>query len=95
MACLFAAGTATITFAPGDAITVLRSVSQIHENGAPCGIGPLVAEVTTTDTITFVGVATGSETLTIDLSGGPFAPAGPGASRSESVKRTRGKRRIP
>jgi len=72
--CVFAAGTATITFTPGDAITVLRSGSEINVNGGPCGIGLLVAEVTTTDTIAFVGVATGSETLTIDLSGGPFAP---------------------
>jgi Ca2+-binding RTX toxin-like protein len=72
--CVFAAGTATITFGPGDAITVGRSGSQIEVNGAACGIGPLVAEVTTTDTITFAGVATGNETLTIDLSGGPFAP---------------------
>jgi hypothetical protein len=49
--CVFAAGTATITFTPGDAITVLRSGSEIHVNGGPCGIGLLVAEVTTTDTI--------------------------------------------
>jgi Ca2+-binding RTX toxin-like protein len=71
--CAFLAGTATITFTPGDTITITRSGSEIHVNGGPCGI-LLVAEVTTTDTIAFVGVATGNETLTIDLSGGPFAP---------------------
>lgn len=72
--CAFVGGTAAITFEPGDAITVERSGNQIHVNSAPCGIGPLVAEVTTTDTVAFVGIATWNETLTIDLSGGPFAP---------------------
>ena len=67
-------GTAAVTFGAGDAITIARSGSQIEVNGAACGIGPLVATVTTTDTVTFVGVATGNEALTIDLSGGPFAP---------------------
>jgi Ca2+-binding RTX toxin-like protein len=66
--------TAAIAFGLGDGITVTRSGNEIHVNGSQCGISPLVAEVTTTDTVTFVDTPTGNESLTIDLSGGPFAP---------------------
>ena len=76
VACAFdpVTATAAITFGPGDAITVGRSGSQIEVNGAVCGIGPLIATMTTTDTVSFVGVATANESLTLDLSGGAFAP---------------------
>jgi Ca2+-binding RTX toxin-like protein len=74
--CLFdpVTATAAVTFGPGDAITLARSGSEIDVNGAACSLGLIVATVTTTDTVSFVGVATGNESLTIDLSGGPFAP---------------------
>ena len=76
VACVFdpVTATAAITLGPGDAITVARSGSQIEVNGAACSLGLIVATVTTTDTVSFVGVATGNESLTLDLSGGPFAP---------------------
>jgi Ca2+-binding RTX toxin-like protein len=82
--CVFAGGTAAIAFGPGDAITVVRSGSEIQVNGAPC-IGLPNATVTNTDAITFAGLATGDETITIDLSGGPFAPGATaeGAGTSE------------
>lgn len=66
--------TATATFAAGDSITIARSGDQLFVNGAACGIAPLVATVTNTDTVSITGVPMGNESLTIDLSGGAFAP---------------------
>lgn len=76
VACAYnpATWTAIVTFASGDSITIARSGDQILVNGAACGIAPLVATVTNTDTVSVAGVAMGNESLTIDLSGGALSP---------------------
>jgi Ca2+-binding RTX toxin-like protein len=69
--CAFNAGTATVqvTLAAGAAATISRVGDAIAVDGTPCG----AATVTNTDTVQVTG--SGSEDdLTIDLSGGPFAP---------------------
>jgi len=76
VACAYNAVTssAMVTFASGDSITIARSGDQILVNGAACGIAPLAATVTNTDSVSITGVAMGNESLTIDLSGGAFSP---------------------
>ncbi|HET9724710.1 MAG TPA: calcium-binding protein [Actinomycetota bacterium] len=88
VACSFDAGTGvvTITFADGDDVTIERSGDDIVVNGATC----TGATVTTTDTIWILESGPGGEdlaSLTIDMSGGPFAPGktdeGDGSSEIE------------
>ena len=70
--CVFDAATAELTVAlpaVGDTGTLKRSGSAIRLNGGACG----AATVANTDTITVTG-ASGRQTLTVDLSGGTFAP---------------------
>jgi Ca2+-binding RTX toxin-like protein len=69
VACTFTAPTATVTSEAGDAVVIVRSGDAIHVSGSPCES----ATVTTTDTIAVQ--ATGVlASVTIDLSGGAFAP---------------------
>jgi|GEM_PF-4236666 Ca2+-binding RTX toxin-like protein len=88
VACSFDAGTgvASITFVDGDNVTIERSDDDIVVNGAAC----TGATVTTTDTIWILESGPGGEdlaSLTIDMSGGPFAPGktdeGDGSSEIE------------
>ena len=67
--CGFVAPTATVTIDPGASATLTRSGTAIQLNGINCG----AATVSNTDKIIVTG-STGSETLTLDLSGGPFVP---------------------
>lgn len=67
--CSFAGTTATVTLGAGDSATIARSGNAIHVNGAPCD----GATVNNTDLIDVNGDA-GDETVTINLTGGPFAP---------------------
>jgi Ca2+-binding RTX toxin-like protein len=67
--CSFAAPTATVTIDPAASATLKRAGSAIQLNGVDCG----AATVSNTGKIVVIG-ATSEETLTIDLSGGPFAP---------------------
>jgi Ca2+-binding RTX toxin-like protein len=68
-ACTFNAPSVTVTLGPNESTTVSRQVDTIAVDGVPCGI----ATVTNTDTITVTGSGAGNQ-LTIDLSGGAFAP---------------------
>ena len=80
--CGFVAPTATVTIDPGASATLTRSGTAIQLNGINCG----AATVSNTDKIIVTG-STGSETLTLDLSGGPFVPGasteGTGAAEIE------------
>ena len=67
--CSFVAPTATVTIEPNVSATLKRSGPAIQLNGVNCG----AATVTNTDKIVVTG-ANGAETLTLDLSGGPFTP---------------------
>ena len=74
MSCAFAAGTATVSMsAAGDTASIAvgtgANAGRIMVGAAQCG----TATTATTNTIVVSG-NTGSETVTIDLSGGPFAP---------------------
>jgi Ca2+-binding RTX toxin-like protein len=71
--CTFDAGTATVqvTLAAGAAATISRAGDAIAVDGVACD----TATVTNTDTVQVTGTGAGQEDdLTIDLSGGPFAP---------------------
>jgi Ca2+-binding RTX toxin-like protein len=70
-----ASATITVTVGPTGSTTVSRMVDTIAVDGAPCldAVTTDVATVTTTDTITVTGTGEGNQ-LTIDLSGGAFAP---------------------
>ncbi len=78
VACNFAAGVASVTLNAGsDAVTVSVNGTAIQTNSgggaANCG----VATTANTDTIDVAAVALAdqeNQSLTIDLSGGPFAP---------------------
>jgi Ca2+-binding RTX toxin-like protein len=78
--CSFVAPTATVTIDPGASATLKRSGPAIQLNGANCG----AATVTNTDKISVTGAA-GSETFTVDLSGGPLAP-GAGAEATGAAE---------
>ncbi len=62
-------GIVTVTLAASESATITRITDSIALDGAPCD----VATVTTTDTIQVTGTGPGDE-VTIDLSGGAFAP---------------------
>lgn len=88
VACSFDAGTgvASITFADGDDITIVRAGDDILVNGVTCS----GATVTTTETIWILESGPGAEdlaSLAIDMSGGPFVPGktdeGDGSSEIE------------
>jgi hypothetical protein len=88
VACSFDAGTgvATITFADGDDVTIVRSGDDIVVNGAAC----TGATVTATETVHVAESEPDGDdlaSLTIDLSGGPLAPGktdeGDGSSEIE------------
>lgn len=88
VACSFDAGTgvASITFADGDDITIVRAGDDILVNGVTCS----GATVSTTETIWILESGPGAEdlaSLTIDMSGGPFVPGktdeGDGSSEIE------------
>jgi Ca2+-binding RTX toxin-like protein len=64
--------TVTASIASGGAATLVAVGGEIRFGGAPVNCG--TATVTNTDSIVVNGVAGSSERLTIDLSGGPFAP---------------------
>src|SRR5262245_7274958 len=71
--CSFDAGTATVTAVagPGASVALLRSGTAITFGGTPCG----AADVTNTDQITISAPSTAtSETITISMAGGTFAP---------------------
>jgi Ca2+-binding RTX toxin-like protein len=71
--CTFDAGTATVqvTLAAGAAVSISRAGDAIAVDGVACD----TATVTNTDTVQVTGTGAGQEDdLTIDLSGGPFAP---------------------
>ncbi|HEX6331003.1 MAG TPA: hypothetical protein VF129_06910 [Actinomycetota bacterium] len=77
--CTFAAPTATVTADAGDAVVILRSGDAIHVNGSTCES----ATVSNTDTIAVE--ATGVvASVTVDLSGGPFAPGATAESDDSS-----------
>ena len=80
--CSFVAPTATVTIDPGASATLRRSGPAIQLNGVNCG----TATVSNTGMIVVTG-ANGSEMLTVDLIGGPFAPGagaeGTGAAEIE------------
>jgi len=65
--CTFSAGTAAITMGVGDTATIVLNGTRLDVNGAQCQ----TATVTNTNTVTVTG-NTGSESVTLDLSGGPF-----------------------
>jgi Ca2+-binding RTX toxin-like protein len=74
VSCVFGGGTATVSMsAAGDsgslAVGTGANAGRIMVGAAACG----AATVTNTDTIVVNG-NTGAETITIDLSGGPFGP---------------------
>ena len=74
VSCVFAGGTATVSMtAAGDSGTIAvgtgGNAGRIMVGVTACG----AATVTTTDTVVVNGT-TGAENITIDLSGGPFAP---------------------
>ncbi|HSJ49783.1 MAG TPA: calcium-binding protein [Actinomycetota bacterium] len=77
--CTFAAPTATVTADAGDPVTIVRSGEAIHVNGTACDN----ATVANTDTLDFqtTGVLA---SVTIDLSGGPFAPGATAESDDSS-----------
>lgn len=79
--CSFAGGTLTIVLPSGGDGTLGRSGTAITLNGQPCG----GATISTTDSIS-ITIDTGTF-ITIDLSGGPFAPGatdeGDGSSEIE------------
>ncbi len=62
-------GIITVTLAASETATISRVTDSIALDGVPCG----VATVTTTETIQVTGTGPGDE-VTIDLSGGAFAP---------------------
>jgi Ca2+-binding RTX toxin-like protein len=68
-ACTFNAPSVTVTLGPNESTTVSRQVDTIAVDGVPCGI----ETVMNTDSITVTGSGAGNQ-LTIDLSGGAFAP---------------------
>src|SRR5436190_9717431 len=61
--------TVRVTLGAGDAAGIARSGDAIHVNGSACG----TATVNNIDRIAVTG-STGNEKVTIDLSGGQFAP---------------------
>ena len=63
------AGAITVTLGPNDTTVLAVSNSNITDDGTQCG----TATVQNTDTITVTGSGSGNK-LTIDLSGGAFAP---------------------
>jgi Ca2+-binding RTX toxin-like protein len=65
--CSFASGTVTVAMDPGDSATIVVAGTAIEVNGAGCN----GARVNTTTAVVVNG-STGSESVTIDLSGGAF-----------------------
>jgi trimeric autotransporter adhesin len=80
--CAFAGSTVSITTSSGTSATIVRSGNAIELNGVPCD----TATVSNTDLIA-VSSPEGFDMVTIDLSGGPFAPGatdeGDGSSEIE------------
>ena len=72
--CTYDAGakTVTATLAPGESATLVVAGVQIRFGASPAACG--AATTTNTDTIVVNGSAGSVETLTIDQSGGRFAP---------------------
>jgi Ca2+-binding RTX toxin-like protein len=88
VSCAFVGGTATVTMSAGGdsaliAVGTGTSAGRIMLGATACG----AATTSTTDTIVVVSGNTGAEAITIDLSGGPFAPGasveGTGSSEIE------------
>ena len=82
--CGFVGSTATVTFgAAGESATILRSGNAIFVNGVACGL----ATVTTTDDIVVADASAiaGSQSVTIDLSGGRFEPGLTGEGGADPV----------
>jgi Ca2+-binding RTX toxin-like protein len=80
VSCTFAAPTVTIGLGSGDSASIKRSGSAIAVNGAACG----TATVSNTGKIAVNG-STGAETITIDLTGGAFAP-GAGSETTPEIE---------
>jgi Ca2+-binding RTX toxin-like protein len=68
--CSFGSATVTITVSGGTPTTIVRSGEAIDVSGSTCG----AATITNTDTIDVTVSDTSAPPITIDLSGGPFAP---------------------
>jgi Ca2+-binding RTX toxin-like protein len=69
--CTFTGGEVQVTIAdPPDAPTIVRSGDAIHVNGVQCD----TADVNNTDLITVTDTTSANINLTLDLSGGAFAP---------------------
>jgi Ca2+-binding RTX toxin-like protein len=74
-ACTFEASSATVTvtLGPNESTTVSRQLDTIAVDGVPCVTATDTATVMNTDMIMVTGSGAGNQ-LTIDLSGGAFAP---------------------
>lgn len=84
--CSYDAGTktATVALAPGQEGTLVVSAGAIHFGLTPSACG--AATTANTDTITVNGAAGSVETLTIDQSGGAFAPGATAETGSSEIE---------
>ena len=84
--CAYDAATRTVTatLAPGQAGTLVVSGGAIHFGSTPVACG--TATTANTDTVTVNGGAGSLESLTIDLSGGDFAPGATPESGSSEIE---------
>ena len=76
--------TAKATLAPGETATLVAAGGQIRFGTLPVACG--AATTTNTDTILVSGAAGSVESITIDLSGGPFAPGATAESGASEIE---------